>query len=196
VSNSRPGKTSLHDELQTKLDPPRVACARNLTHTSYGPAPRFSRRPWGAFHGRITAIGSFPAVSPNESLVERWNQLVARFTGQAVRFVWIASEYQPSPRTAASPAFTCMMPEVKQIKAVQEGRAVAINGDANDSQWKPSAPVARSAWTLNHTARPLQKASQTSPVLGSPDFAIQDEGDRGEPGAPIGGCSEASISRL
>lgn len=49
----------------------------------------------GTFIGRVTVIGFFPVVSPNESLVSRWNELVTKFDGQPVHFVWIASEYQP-----------------------------------------------------------------------------------------------------
>src|ERR1700694_116511 len=49
----------------------------------------------GSLLGHVTVIGFFPAVSPNESLVSQWNQLVAKFAGQPVQFVWIASEYQP-----------------------------------------------------------------------------------------------------
>src|SRR4051812_33446906 len=50
----------------------------------------------GSLFGRVTVIGFFPAVSPNESLVSRWNELVAKFAGQPVHFVWIASQYQSS----------------------------------------------------------------------------------------------------
>jgi uncharacterized protein (TIGR03435 family) len=123
----------------------------------------------GSLFEHVTVIGFLPAVSPNESLVSRWNQLVAKFAGQPVHFVWIASEYQPpldpwleehpvsgclllDPLGATAQAygvefggaiidangrvagFTFMMPEERQIKAVQEGRAIAIKGDANDSQ--------------------------------------------------------------
>jgi uncharacterized protein (TIGR03435 family) len=123
----------------------------------------------GSFFGHVTVIGFFPAVTANESLVSRWNQLVAGFAGQPVQFVWIATENQPSldtwlethpvsgcllldPLGATAQAygaefggaiidangrvagFTFMMPEEKQIKAVQEGRAMAIQGDAGDSQ--------------------------------------------------------------
>jgi hypothetical protein len=123
----------------------------------------------GTFIGRVTVIGFFPAVSPNESLVSRWNELVAKFAGQPVHFVWIASEYQPpldpwlekhpvsgclllDPLGATAQAygvefggvivntdghiagFTFALPAEKQIKAVQEGSAIAIKGDANDSQ--------------------------------------------------------------
>src|SRR5260370_18615037 len=48
----------------------------------------------GSFFGRVTVIAFFPAVSPNESLVSRWNELVAKFAGQPVQFVWIASEHE------------------------------------------------------------------------------------------------------
>ena len=123
----------------------------------------------GSLFGNVTVIGFFPVVSLNESLVSRWNQLVAKFAGQPVHFVWIASEYQPpldpwlekhpvsgclllDPLGATAQAygvefgsaiigangrvagFTFMMPEEEQIKAVQEGRAIAIKGDADDSQ--------------------------------------------------------------
>jgi uncharacterized protein (TIGR03435 family) len=123
----------------------------------------------GSLFGNVTVIGFFPVVSLNESLVSRWNQLIAKFAGQPIHFVWIASEYQPpldpwlekhavsgclllDPLGATAHAygvefggaivgangrvagFTFMMPEEDQIKAVQEGRAVAIKGDADDSQ--------------------------------------------------------------
>jgi uncharacterized protein (TIGR03435 family) len=123
----------------------------------------------GSLLGHVTVIGFFPLVSPNESLVSLWNQLAAKFAGQAVHFVWIASEYQPpldpwlekhpvsghlllDPLGATAQAygvefggaiidangrvagFTFMIPEEKQIKAVQEGRAIAIKGDPDDSQ--------------------------------------------------------------
>lgn len=123
----------------------------------------------GTFFGRITVIAFFPVVSPNESLVSRWNELVAKFAGQPVQFIWIASEYQPpldpwlekhpvsgclllDPLGATAQAygvefggaiidtngrvagFTFVEPEERQIKAVQEGRSIAIKGDADDSQ--------------------------------------------------------------
>src|SRR5215471_2891094 len=123
----------------------------------------------GTFFGRVTVIGFFPAVSPNESLVSRWNELVAKFVGQPVQFLWIASEYQPpldpwlekhpvsgclllDPLGATAQAygmefgsaiidaygrvagFTFAEPTERQIKAVQEGRSIAIKGDADDSQ--------------------------------------------------------------
>lgn len=123
----------------------------------------------GTFIGRVTVIGFFPVVSPNESLVSRWNELVTKFDGQPVHFVWIASEYQPplnpwlekhpfsgclllDPLGATAQAygvefggvivdangriagFTFALPEERQIKAVQEGTAIAIKGDADDSQ--------------------------------------------------------------
>ena len=123
----------------------------------------------GGLLGHVTVIGFFPVVSPNESLVSEWNRLAAKFAGQRVQFVWIASEYQPpldswlekhpvagclllDPLSATAQAygvefggaiidangrvagFTFMMPDENQIQAVQEGRAIAIKGDANDSQ--------------------------------------------------------------
>lgn len=123
----------------------------------------------GGFPGRVTVIGFFPVVSLSESLVARWNQLVASFAGQAVRFVWITSEYQPpldhwltehpvsgcvllDPLGVTAKAygiefggaivdtngriagFTFMLPEESQVKAVQDGRSLAIKGDATDSQ--------------------------------------------------------------
>jgi uncharacterized protein (TIGR03435 family) len=123
----------------------------------------------GSLFGRVTVIGFFPAVSPNESLVSRWNELVAKFAGQPVHFVWIASQYQSSldlwlekhpvsgcllldPLGATAQAygvefggaivdgngrvagFTFALPEERQIKAAQEGRAIAIKGDADGSQ--------------------------------------------------------------
>jgi uncharacterized protein (TIGR03435 family) len=95
--------------------------------------------------------------------------LVAKFAGQPVQFVRIASEYQPpldpwlekhpvsgclllDPLGATAQAygmefggaiidangriagFTFAEPAERQIKAVQEGRSIAIKGDANDSQ--------------------------------------------------------------
>ncbi len=123
----------------------------------------------GSLSGHVTVIGFFPVVSLNESMVSRWNQLVAKFVGQPVHFVWIASEYQPpldpwlekhpvsgclllDPLGATAQAygvkfggaiidtngrvsgFAFMLPEEEQIKAVQEGRAIAIKGDADGSQ--------------------------------------------------------------
>lgn len=123
----------------------------------------------GTFIGRVTVIGFFPVVSANESLVLRWNELVSKFAGQPVDFVWIASEYQPpldpwlekhpvsgclllDPLGATAQAYgiefgsvivdtngriggcTFALPEERQIKAVQEGSAIAIKGDADDSQ--------------------------------------------------------------
>jgi uncharacterized protein (TIGR03435 family) len=123
----------------------------------------------GSFFGRVTVIAFFPAVSPNESLVSRWNELIAKFAGQPVQFVWIASEHEPpldawlekhpvsgclllDPLGATAQAygvefggaiidtngrvagFTFVEPEERQIKAVQEGRSIAIKGDADDSQ--------------------------------------------------------------
>uniref|UniRef100_Q01YH1 Redoxin domain protein n=1 Tax=Solibacter usitatus (strain Ellin6076) TaxID=234267 RepID=Q01YH1_SOLUE len=123
----------------------------------------------GSFFGRVTVIAFFPAVSPNESLVSKRNELVAKFAGQPVQFVWIAAEYQPpldpwlekhpvsgclllDPLGATAQAygvefggaivnsegriagFTFVEPGEEQIKAVQEGRSIAIKGDADDSQ--------------------------------------------------------------
>jgi uncharacterized protein (TIGR03435 family) len=123
----------------------------------------------GSFFGRVTVIAFFPAASPNESLVSRWNELVAKFSGQPVHFVWIASEHQPplvpwlekhpvsgslllDPLGATAQAygvefggaivnengriagFTFGEPEERQIEAVQEGRAIAVKGDGDESQ--------------------------------------------------------------
>lgn len=65
----------------------------------------------GSLFGHLTVIGFFPAVSPNESLVARWNELVAKFAGQPVRFVWIASEYQPplDPWLEKHPVSGCLL---------------------------------------------------------------------------------------
>src|SRR5580704_16227889 len=65
----------------------------------------------GSFFGRVTVIGFFPAVSPNESLVSLWNQLVAKFDGQPVRFVWIASENEPplAPWLEKHPVSACLL---------------------------------------------------------------------------------------
>src|SRR5262249_15902583 len=64
----------------------------------------------GNFLDRVTVIGFFP-VSPNESLVSRWNQLVAKFAGQPVRFIWIASESQPplDPWLEKHPVSGCLL---------------------------------------------------------------------------------------
>src|ERR1039457_2024417 len=52
------------------------------------------RRP-GSFFGQVTVLAFFRNVSANESLVSKWNELVAKFAGQPVSFVWIASEQEP-----------------------------------------------------------------------------------------------------
>jgi uncharacterized protein (TIGR03435 family) len=123
----------------------------------------------GSLFGHVTVIGFFPLMSRNESLVSHWNELVAKFASQPVRFIWIASESQPPldpwlekhavrgcllldpPGDTAQAygaefggaiidangrvaGFTFMMPDERQIKAVQEGRAIAIKGDADDSE--------------------------------------------------------------
>jgi hypothetical protein len=65
----------------------------------------------GSLFGHLTVIGFFPAVSPNESLVARWNELVAKFAGQSVRFVWIASEYHTplDPWLEKHPVSGCLL---------------------------------------------------------------------------------------
>jgi uncharacterized protein (TIGR03435 family) len=123
----------------------------------------------GSFVGQVTVLVFFPNVSANESLVSRWNELVAKFADQPVSFVWVASEQEPLDRwlekhlvsgwllleatwdTARAygmempggviidingriAGFTFMIPTEREIKAVQEGRVLAIKGDADDSQ--------------------------------------------------------------
>jgi hypothetical protein len=67
--------------------------------------------------------------------------------------------------------FTFMMPEEKQIKAVQEGRAVAIKGDANDSQMDAILSGRAVRWDAgpHHTTRLLVSiiafASQDGPLV-------------------------------
>ena len=65
----------------------------------------------GTFFGRVTVLGFFPAVSPNEPLVSRWNDLAAKFAGQPVQFVWVASEHQPplDPWLKVHPMSGCLL---------------------------------------------------------------------------------------
>jgi uncharacterized protein (TIGR03435 family) len=69
--------------------------APNLIWTRILQSPGDSGRDPGSFLGHLTVVGFFPMVSLNQQLVSQWNQLVAKFAGQPVQFVWICSEYQP-----------------------------------------------------------------------------------------------------
>jgi uncharacterized protein (TIGR03435 family) len=120
--------------------------------------------------GRVTVIAFLPNVSANERPVSEWNELVARFAGQSVNFVWIASEEESTldPWLQKHPVsgwllldakwdtarvygvegaggaiidtngriagFTFIIPTEREIRAVQEGRVLAIKGDPDDSQ--------------------------------------------------------------
>src|ERR1039457_6073791 len=89
--------------------------------------------PGGLFE-HVTVIGFLPAVSPNESLVSRWNQLVAKFAGQPVHFVWIASEYQPplDPWLEEHPVSGCLL--LDPLGATAQAYGVEFGGaiiDAN-----------------------------------------------------------------
>jgi hypothetical protein len=89
----------------------------------------------GSFFGRVTVIGFFPVVSLNESLVSRWNQLAARFEGESVQFIWIASEYQPplDPWLEKHPVSGCLILDplgaTAQAYGVRSGSTIIdVNG--------------------------------------------------------------------
>src|SRR5215469_14745074 len=44
--------------------------------------------------GQVTVVGFFTLTSPNARTVAAWNEVVDRFTGKHVQFVWITSEDQ------------------------------------------------------------------------------------------------------
>ena len=86
------------------------------------------------FVGRVTVIAFLPAVSPNESLVSRWNELVAKFAGQLVQFVWIASEYQPplDPWLEKHPVSGCLV--LDPLGATAQAYGVEFGGAIIDTK--------------------------------------------------------------
>src|SRR6516165_9488460 len=46
--------------------------------------------------GRYTVLSFLPNVTANSKTITRWNELVAKFAGKPVQFIWVASEKRSS----------------------------------------------------------------------------------------------------
>jgi uncharacterized protein (TIGR03435 family) len=51
-----------------------------------------SEKPQPGLAGQYTVLQFLPPVTPNAKAIVRWNELIAQFRDQPVRFIWIASE--------------------------------------------------------------------------------------------------------